>query len=389
MSPTQGHWPPQGVPGAPGGYGGPAYPGPAYPAPQAPMAYGPPQAGQAPLADAWSLYPAVPPDLAPVVPTMRFDDVDISRSPIVLRNVTKTYGTLLGLNEVSLVLRPGITAVVGPNGSGKSTLFKLIAGLSRPNKGVVTVLGEDPFNNPRVMSTLGFCPDYDAFYPTMTGLQYLTFMARLHGLSPTDAIAEAEWALQAVELDWVSQRQIRTYSRGMRQRVKIAQSILTDPQVLILDEPFNGTDPLTKASLRQLFLRWAREGRSLLVSSHVLHEVETLTRNVIVLARGRVVAEGDVGVVRSLIDTIPHRVWVETDYPRELGALLVQLPYVVSVAISVNPRGLSIMTHQPQLLYVDLPKVLVESRIRIRHIGSPDDNLDSLFRALAQMGGFY
>ena len=224
--------------------------------------------------------------------------------------VSKWYGQVIGLNDVTVSVPPGITGLLGPNGAGKSTFMKLITGQLQPSKGTVKVLGEPIWRNPHLYFQIGFCPEQDAFYERMTGLEWVTALVRLNGLSEKEADAAATRALTAVDLMDAANKKIGAYSKGMRQRVKLAQAIVHDPELLILDEPLSGMDPLARRKTIRLIRDWARAGKSIIVSSHILHEIESMTANILLINNGRILAEGDVHHIRDLIDEHPHTVYV-------------------------------------------------------------------------------
>jgi ABC-2 type transport system ATP-binding protein len=224
--------------------------------------------------------------------------------------VSKWYGQVSGLNNVTVSIPPGITGLLGPNGAGKSTFMKLMTGQLKPSQGVIRVLGEPIWGNPRIYDRIGFCPEQDAFYDRMTGLEWVTALVRLNGLSDADAEAAAKRALDRVDLMFAADKKIGAYSKGMRQRVKLAQALVHDPELLILDEPLTGMDPLMRRKTIRLIKDWARAGKHIIVSSHILHEIESMTSNILLINNGRILAEGNVHQIRDLIDTHPHTVYV-------------------------------------------------------------------------------
>jgi len=290
------------------------------------------------------------------------------------------YGRVTALSEVSLRIAPGITGLLGPNGAGKTTLLRIAVGLMRPSSGSIRVLGEDPWNNPRLAVRLGYAPEHDGFYEWMTGREFVASLARLRGARAPRAAADS--ALGRVRLEEVADRRISTYSRGMRQRLKFAQALAHAPELLILDEPLTGCDPLVRAELIALIRGFPAEGRSVLVSSHVLHEIEALTRRIVLFHRGRLVAEGEIGEIRALIDRHPHTVLVKTDRPRDLAAALAREPEVVEIRF--EDGALRIRTPQPDRFYGKLPAVALERGCAVHGISSPDDNLEAVFRYLTE-----
>ena len=227
---------------------------------------------------------------------------------IVLDGVSRWYGQVIGVNDISCTIKPGMVALLGQNGAGKTTLLRLITGQLRPTTGSITVFGEEPFANPNVLKRLGYCPDVDNFYEHSTGRAFVRFLAELGGMPTQQAKDRTATMLEMVGMTPAADRKIAGYSKGMRQRIKLAQAMIHDPEIIVLDEPLNGLDPVGRRQYIELLHQLALEGRTILVSSHILYEVETMTKALILLHRGRLLAEGDIGVIRSLIDQHPHRV---------------------------------------------------------------------------------
>ena len=211
---------------------------------------------------------------------------------VVADRVSKWYGQVIGLNDVSVEVGPGVTGLLGPNGAGKSTFLKLITGQLKPSKGAVRVLDEPIWGNPGLFFRLGFCPEQDSFYERMTGLEWVTALTRLNGLSDTDATDAARRALDTVDLLDAADKKIGAYSKGMRQRVKLAQAVVHDPELLLLDEPLAGMDPIGRRKVIRLIKDWARAGKSVLVSSHILHEIEAMTSTILLINNGRIPGRG-------------------------------------------------------------------------------------------------
>ncbi|MEW6745250.1 MAG: ABC transporter ATP-binding protein [Planctomycetota bacterium] len=300
---------------------------------------------------------------------------------IVLEHATRWYGPVIALNDVSVCVRPGATGLVGPNGAGKTTLLRLITGQIRPSQGKVLVLGAPPFANPRVAVRLGYAPEHDDLWEALTGEELLTSLLLLSGFSRATARLRAGEALATTGLTDVALRKVGGYSKGMRQRLRIAQAIAHDPEVLVLDEPLTGLDPLGRRQISELLRHLGREGRTILLSSHVLHEVEAITRTIVLLHRGRIVAEGDVRVIRDLIDEHPHHVTLETGRPREVAPALLDLPGVIGLRFE-GPTRLTIETREPDRFYAALAELIVDGSLEIRRLESPDDNLQAVFEYL-------
>ncbi len=238
---------------------------------------------------------------------------------VEFHGVSKWYGNIIGLNRLSVCIAPGVTGLLGPNGAGKSTFLQLATGQLRPSQGEVRVLGHRPWNNSPLMRQVGLCPEQDAFYEWMTGRDFVRTCARLTGMGRGRAVAAADKAIAPVGMTENRGRAIRGYSKGMRQRIKLAQALVHEPQVLFLDEPFTGTDPIARHEMLQVVRKLGEAGRSVIVSSHVLHEIQTLTRNIVLMHRGRLVAEGRIEDIRDLIDRHPHRIVLVADDYRASG----------------------------------------------------------------------
>ncbi len=298
-------------------------------------------------------------------------------------HLSKWYGQVIGLNDVMLKVQPGITGLLGPNGAGKSTLMKLITGQLKPSKGVLTVLGEPIWRNPSLYSRIGFCPEQDAFYDRMTGLEWVTALVGLNGVGDTVARDMAARALETVGLTDVSGKRIGAYSKGMRQRVKLAQALAHDPDFLILDEPLSGMDPLVRRKMMRLIKDLGRAGKSVLVSSHILHEIESITPTVVLINQGRVLAEGNVHQIRDLIDEHPHTVYVKADHPRELARRFLTDDDVLSLRF--EDGAVVVQTGRPDVFYTRLTDLAASGELgSIHEVTSPDDNLHAVFQYLVK-----
>jgi ABC-2 type transport system ATP-binding protein len=304
--------------------------------------------------------------------------------PVVAADhVSKWYGQVIGLNDVSVDVPPGITGLLGPNGAGKSTFMKLITGQLKPSKGVVKVLGEPIWGNPHLYFDIGFCPEQDAFYERMTGLEWVTALVRLNGLTEKAADDAAKRALVAVDLMDAANKKIGAYSKGMRQRVKLAQAIVHDPQLLILDEPLSGMDPLARRRTIRMIRDWARAGKSVIVSSHILHEVESMTSNILLINNGRILAEGDVHQIRDLIDEHPHSVSVRAQDPRALAREFLAFADVRS--LKFEEGAVVVETGKPDMFYSKLTEMAASGEFgTIDEVTSPDDNLAAVFQYLVK-----
>jgi len=297
--------------------------------------------------------------------------------------LSKWYGQVSGLNDVTVTIPAGITGLLGPNGAGKSTFMKLVTGQLRPSKGVVRVLDEPIWGNPGLYLRIGFCPEQDAFYDRMTGLEWVAALVRLNGHSADASTAAARRALEAVDLLDAADKKIGAYSKGMRQRVKLAQAIVHDPELLILDEPLSGMDPIMRRRTIRQIKDWARAGKSVLVSSHILHEVEAMTSNILLINNGRIVAEGDVHRIRDLIDEHPHTVYIRAQDPRAVARTVLAQDGVISLRFEAS--AVIVETARPDAFYTMLTDIAASGEAgRIDEVTSPDDNLQAVFRYLVK-----
>jgi ABC-2 type transport system ATP-binding protein len=307
----------------------------------------------------------------------------VSASILATDHLSKWYGQVSGLNDVTVSVPPGITGLLGPNGAGKSTFMKLITGQLKPSKGTVQVLGEPIWDNPALYFRIGFCPEQDAFYDRMTGLEWVTALTRLNGLDEKSATAAAERALDAVDLMDAARKRIGAYSKGMRQRVKLAQALVHDPELLILDEPLSGMDPLGRRKTIRMIRDWAKQGKSILVSSHILHEIESMTSNILLINNGRILAEGNVHQIRDLIDEHPHTVYVRAAEPRRLAREFLTRADVISMRF--EPGAVVVETGTPDAFYASLTELVAAGLCGpVEEVTSPDDNLQAVFKYLVK-----
>ncbi len=301
---------------------------------------------------------------------------------VAFEGVSKWYGNVIGLNKLTLRIAAGVTGLLGPNGAGKSTLLQLATGQLKPSQGTVQVLGQTPWNNPSLTRYVGLCPEQDAFYEWMTGFDFVRTCARLGGMNGNEARAAAEKALATVGMLENMNRAIRGYSKGMRQRTKLAQALVHEPRVLFLDEPFTGTDPVARRDLIEVIRGFGSAGRSVLVSSHVLHEVQALTPNIVLLHRGRLVAEGHVRQIRELIDQHPHKIVLVCENHKALAAKLVTDADLEGIRFLPRESAILVETRQPDAFYARLPALALEDGAVIREVYSEDDNLEAVFQYL-------
>lgn len=298
------------------------------------------------------------------------------------RNLSIWYGQVIGLNDISVDLGPGVTGLLGPNGAGKSTLMKVLSGQLRPSTGGVTLFGQDPRRDPAVFERVGLVPEQDAFYEDMSGRDFVIYLTRLQGFSKARAEALADQTIDTVGLSADKHRAIQEYSKGMRQRIKIAQALAHDPDILFLDEPLTGTDPVGRRHVIDLITSLGDAGKTVLVSSHVLHEVEQMTREILLINHGRVLAEGNLHRIRALIDEHPHSIYLDVERPRAFAALLVEHDDILSVQFEQS--GLRLTTRAPDDAYSRIPALAIEHGFRLRGMMSPDNNLMSVFQYLVK-----
>ncbi len=305
-------------------------------------------------------------------------------APVVTAShLSKWYGQVIGLNDVTLTVPAGITGLLGPNGAGKSTFMKLITGQLKPSQGDIAVLGEPIWGNPALYFRIGFCPEQDAFYDRMTGLEWVSALIGLNGVGEAKAKELALHSLETVDLVDAANKKIGAYSKGMRQRVKLAQALAHDPQLLILDEPLSGMDPIARRKTIRLVKEWARAGKSIIVSSHILHEIESMTSNILLINQGRILAEGNVHQIRDLIDEHPHTVYIKADATRALAREFLSFDDVLS--LKFEDQAVVVQTGRPDAFYARLTALAASGELGVIHeVTSPDDNLQAVFKYLVK-----
>jgi ABC-2 type transport system ATP-binding protein len=321
----------------------------------------------------------VPPVGRTVGPTLR--NVTAADQQITFENVSRFYGQVLGVNRINLSIPPGITSLVGPNGSGKTTLMNLMTGLVRPTEGKIKILGIPPTDPRRLFRVLGYSTQFDSFPRGVTGWQFIYSFLRLFGYTPKECEILTSKVIQRVGLTDAAQRRVAGYSKGMRQRIKLAQAIAHDPRVLVLDEPLNGLDPLVRAETIALFRQFAGEGRHVLVSSHVLHEVDLISDQFILLSNGYVVAEGQIQDVRSEIHERPMQVTIRCQQANTLASKVFELDHVVEARLHADGGGLLVLTRDADRFYRTLNHIALGD-IDIESIAPADSNVDSVYEYL-------
>jgi ABC-2 type transport system ATP-binding protein len=305
----------------------------------------------------------------------------ITNDRIVFENVSKFYGEILGVNRVNLSIPPGVTSLVGPNGSGKTTLMNLMTGLVRPTRGRIQVLGLDPTEPEKLFKILGYSTQFDSFPKGLTGFQFVSSYLRLAGSDPQTADQLAARAIERVNLTDAAARNVAGYSKGMRQRIRLAQALCHNPRVLVLDEPLNGLDPLARAEMIALFRTAATEGCYVILSSHILHEVDAISDQVILLSNGYVVAEGAIHSVRDEIREHPAQILIRCDRPRELASKMMETGHLIEVRIHNDERGLLIKTRDADRFYLMLNHIALNG-VEIESVAPADDDVNSVYEYL-------
>jgi len=290
----------------------------------------------------------------------------------------KWYGNILGVIDLDLAITPGIKGLLGPNGAGKSTFLKLISGQLKPSRGTLRLFGEPVFDNPLLFKRVGFCPEYDSYYSEMSGWDFILFLAQMHGFREL-AREKAEIALTQVGLMESRDRLVKTYSFGMRQRLRIAASIVHEPELLLLDEPLRGIDPLWRIRLIRFFKEYEKKGNTLIVSSHILPEIEAMTTDIILIHQGKIFAEGDINYIRSLIDAHPHQISIRSSQRKWLAEQFVKEDFIRNVHIPPDSPVVVFQTAKRELFFARLMDLIAEHDIDVEEITSPDDNLQAIF----------
>ena len=306
---------------------------------------------------------------------------------IVFEGVSKFYGEILGVNRVNLSIAPGITSLVGPNGSGKTTLMNLMTGLLRPTRGTISVLGTSPHDPEKLFRKVGYCSQFDSFPRGMTGREFIEFYLSVHGYARGEVRDLTQAALERVSMQDAAERKVAGYSKGMRQRVRLAQSIAHNPSVLILDEPLNGLDPMARAEIIRLFQSLAAEGLYLVISSHILHEVDMMSDSVVLMHNGYVVAEGDVHGVRDEIEEHPMQILVRCDRPQVLASRLFEHEHTIEARVHDDRRGLFVKTRRPDDFYLLLNRLVTENHLQVESVAPADDDLNAVYQYLINSDG--
>ena len=306
---------------------------------------------------------------------------------IIFDNVSKFYGQILGVNRINIQIAPGITSLVGPNGAGKSTLMNLMTGLLRPTRGSITLLGIPTDQPEQLFRKVGYCTQFDSFPRGVTGREFINSFLMVHGYARKRANELTQVALERVNLLDAADRKVAGYSKGMRQRIRLAQSIAHEPAVLILDEPLNGLDPMVRAETIALFRKLAAEGLHLIISSHILHEVDMMSDRVVLVNNGYIVAEGDIHGVRDEMEEHPMQILIRCDQPAKLAAYVFAKDHVVEAKVHDDRRGLFVKTRDADRFYLMLNRAVAEGDVSIEAIAPVDDDLSAVYQYLIGTSG--
>jgi ABC-2 type transport system ATP-binding protein len=331
--------------------------------------------------------PAPEPSGTPSRDASALSSWDDRSTPPVLESVglSRWYGQVIGIQGISCRVDPGITGLLGLNGAGKSTLFKVMAGQLAPSKGTILLHGLELERHRGLYHKIGFCPEPDALYEFMTGREMLVYLLRLQGFSPGESEERAQRALVRCHLEDASDRKVAGYSKGMRQKIKLAQAMAHDPDVMFLDEPFNGMDPVSRHESMELVRELGAEGKTVLLSSHILHEVEAMTSTILLINNGKILAEGHISDIRDLIERHPHQIRIVCERPRDLASELIEGDDVMGIRVD-SEHALVVESVLPRRFFQRLPEVALKGENRIRSYETLDDNLKSLFEYLVEDG---
>jgi ABC-2 type transport system ATP-binding protein len=306
---------------------------------------------------------------------------------IIFNNVSKFYGEILGVNRVNLKIAPGITSLVGPNGAGKSTLMNLMTGLLRPTRGSITLVGIPTDQPDRLFRKVGYCTQFDSFPRGVTGREFVSSYLYVHGFTHKQVSELTQVALERVNLVDAADRKVAAYSKGMRQRIRLAQSIAHQPSVLILDEPLNGLDPMVRNETIALFRKLAAEGLHLIISSHILHEVDMMSDRVVLINNGYIVAEGNIHGVRDEMEEHPMQILIRCDQPARLAAYVFSQDHIVEARLHDDRRGLFVRTRDADRFYLLLNRAVSEGEVNVESVAPVDDDMSAVYQYLIGTSG--
>ena len=303
------------------------------------------------------------------------------RTIVRLEDVSKWFGEVVAVNNLTCDIKGGVTGFLGPNGAGKTTTLKMINGLIAPNLGRVTVFGENPWDNMDLHKKIGVVFEMENLYDWMTGEDFVRTMGKLSGLRGKTLDRAVERALKIVNLYEAKNRKLGGYSHGMRQNIKISQAIVHDPQILILDEPLGGLDPISRKEISDLIRDWEKEGKDLIMSSHVLHEVEAVAKKIVLIFQGKLLAEGNIEAIRRLIDERPHTIKMRIDKPKEFVKEILEYDFISSVEF-LTKDCLIVRTKNPEEFYTIFPQIVTSKGFEVEFMGVMDDSLEAVFKYL-------
>ena len=306
---------------------------------------------------------------------------------IIFDNVSKFYGEILGVNRVNLQIAPGITSLVGPNGAGKSTLMNLMTGLLRPTRGSITLVGIPTDQPEQLFRKVGYCTQFDSFPRGVTGREFVSSYLYVHGFTAKRVSELTQVALERVSLVDAADRKVAAYSKGMRQRIRLAQSIAHQPSVLILDEPLNGLDPMVRSETIALFTKLASEGMHLIISSHILHEVDVMSDRVVLINNGYIVAEGNIHGVRDEMEEHPMQILIRCDQPAKLAAYVFSQDHVVEARLHEDRGGLFVRTRDADRFYLLLNRAVSEGEVNVESVAPVDDDMSAVYQYLIGSSG--
>ncbi|MBN2416846.1 ABC transporter ATP-binding protein [bacterium] len=303
---------------------------------------------------------------------------------IEARNLSKWYGQVIGVNNLNFTIGPGVTGFLGPNGAGKTTMIRLLTGQLKPSKGDAVIDSGPVWNNHHINRRIGYCPEADAFWSYLTGTAFVESLMRIHGLTASEARDRALNAITLTGMEGARDKRIGGYSKGMRQRIKLAQAIAHDPDILFLDEPLNGMDPIGRKTAIDLIKQLGNEGKTVVVSSHILHEVEEMTDTILLINHGRLLAQGNIYEIRALIDKHPLQVTISCSDVSRLTARLMDFDDIQSIQFDRDRSQLTVETTSPEEFHRRLPGLVLQNNIKIQSMWSPDENLEAVFDYLVR-----
>lgn len=303
---------------------------------------------------------------------------------IQAKHLSKWYGQVIGVNNLEFEIKPGVTGFLGPNGAGKTTLLKLMTGQLSPSQGQILIDDISVWNHHELMRQVGYCPEADAFWPYLSGFDFVLGLTQLHGFSKSDSEERTKDAIETVGMTESCMRKIAGYSKGMRQRIKMAQAVAHDPQILFFDEPLNGMDPLARHQTVQMIRKMGESGKTVVVSSHVLHEVEEMTDNILLINHGRLLAQGNIYEIRKLLDQHPLQVTIQCDDIQKMASALLNYEDIISVHLDRSLKRITVETNRPDAFHARLPDLVLKEKLNIQSLWSPDENLEAVFEYLVR-----